>query len=197
MVPTAPAAPDPDHEGATICVVETGAPSKVAGRITAVEALWLEKPSIGDRRKIRRPIVRMIRQPPSAVPIVSAAPQTSFTQSGTVSVSRWPLASSSAAITPIDFWASLAPWPNASAADIPHCARLIGSSARGSPVAGRAVDAREGEAEAEPEERRDRERDQHPVEADRVQPIEPAEVDGADPGIGNCGADEAADQRMG
>jgi hypothetical protein len=44
----------------------------VAGRITAVEALWLAKPSIEARRKMRRPIVRMMRQPPVAVPVVSA-----------------------------------------------------------------------------------------------------------------------------
>ena len=98
--------------------------------IVAVEALWLAKPSIAARWKMRRPIVRMIRQPPIAVPRVSAAPQTSFTQSGTVSESRWPLASSSAATTPIDFCASLAPWPKDSAADIAHSAPRIGVRTR-------------------------------------------------------------------
>ena len=42
---------------------------------------------------MRRPIVRMIRQPPIEVPSVRAPPQASLTQSGTERVSRWPLAS--------------------------------------------------------------------------------------------------------
>ena len=52
---------------------------------------------------MRRPTVAMIRQPPSAVPAVSAAAQASFAHVGAASVSIRASASSSAAITPIDF----------------------------------------------------------------------------------------------
>ena len=55
-------------------MVDTGAPDERRRRGSrAVEAVWLAKASTGGRRKIRRPIVRTIRQPPSAVPSVSAA----------------------------------------------------------------------------------------------------------------------------
>ena len=94
--------------------------------MTAVEALWLAKPPIGASRKMRRPIVLTIRQPPSNVPTVRVAPQASFTHSGTVNVSRCPEASRSAAITPIPFCASFAPWLRDSAALIAHSAPRIG-----------------------------------------------------------------------
>ena len=56
--------------------------------MTAVDAAWLENPSSGASRKMRRPIVCTIRQPPSDVPTVSARPQASIAQSGTANVSR-------------------------------------------------------------------------------------------------------------
>ena len=101
--------PTPTTEETTTWVVETGAPRYEAGRMTAVEPVWLARLSSGARCKIPRPTVRMIRQPPSAVPSVIAAPQPTFAQSGTSSVCTLPAASSSAAITPIDFCPSLAP----------------------------------------------------------------------------------------
>ena len=79
---------------------------------------------------MRRPTVRMIRHPPSAVPTVRPAAQAIFAHVGAASVSIRPSASSSAAITPTDFWASLAPWLKASAADIPHCPALTGARQR-------------------------------------------------------------------
>jgi hypothetical protein len=79
---------------------------------------------------IRRPIVRTIRHPPSDVPSVMATPQATFVQSGTVKVSSLPEATSNAAITPIDFCASFAPWLNESAPDIPHSAPRIGPCTR-------------------------------------------------------------------
>ena len=77
--------------------------------MTAVEPVWLARLSIGARWKIPRPTVRTIRQPPSAVPSVIAAPQPTFAHSGTSNVCNLPAASNSAAITPIDFCPSLAP----------------------------------------------------------------------------------------
>ena len=68
-----------------------------------------------------RPTVRMIRHPPTAVPAVSAAAHTNVTHVGAASVLICPAARSSAAITPTAFWASLAPWLNASAAAVAHC----------------------------------------------------------------------------
>ena len=65
---------------------------------------------------MRRPTVRMIRHPPSAVPAVSATRRsTTYPRGRATSESISPAASSSAAITPTDFWASLAPWLKASA----------------------------------------------------------------------------------
>ena len=49
-----------------------------------MEAVWLASPSSFERWKMRPPIVRTMRQPPIDVPSVSAAPQLSLTQSGTV-----------------------------------------------------------------------------------------------------------------
>src|SRR4029077_10576541 len=78
--------PTPTTEETTTWVVETGAPRYEAGRMTAVEPVWLAKPSIGARWKTPRPTVRTIRHPPSAVPSVIAAPQATFAQSGTSNV---------------------------------------------------------------------------------------------------------------
>ncbi len=58
----------------------------------------------------------MIRHPPNVVPAVSAIAQATIAHSGAASVVILPSASSSAAMTPTDFCASLAPWLNASAA---------------------------------------------------------------------------------
>ena len=79
---------------------------------------------------MRRPTVRMIRHPPSAVPAVSATAQATVAQVGAERLAIRPSASSSAATTPTDFWASLAPWLKASAADITHSPPTTGRSQR-------------------------------------------------------------------
>ena len=113
--------PIPTTEEATTWVVEAGAPASDEARITAVEAVWLARPSIGWIRYMPRPTVRMMRQPPSVVPAVSASAQATVTHRGGLpSESMSPLAKSSAATTPIDFCASLAPWLNARPADVTH-----------------------------------------------------------------------------
>ena len=43
-------APAPTTEDATTCAVETGAPANALPRMTAVDALWLAKASIGEKR---------------------------------------------------------------------------------------------------------------------------------------------------
>ena len=103
MAPAARPTPTPTTDDATTCVVDTGAPTYDEARITTVEAVWLENPSIGCRWKMRRPIVRTILHPPMAVPSVSVAPEATLTQSGTESVSSRPPATRSAAVTPIAF----------------------------------------------------------------------------------------------
>ena len=75
---------------------------------------------------MRRPTVLTMLQPPSAVPVVSASAHATVAQSGALSESIRPSATSRAAMTPTAFWASLAPWLNASAADIAHCAPRAG-----------------------------------------------------------------------
>ena len=61
-----------------------------------------------------------MRQPPRPVPAVSAAEQATITQVGAERESIRPSASRSAAITPTDFCASLAPWLKESAAEVTH-----------------------------------------------------------------------------
>ena len=120
--------------------------------------------------------VRMIRHPPSAVPAVSAAAHATITQVGADSESIRPSASSSAAITPTDFCASLAPWLKASAADVTHCPARTGRASAGSARA-RPAGGRGSRAERQPaEHRRDRERDQGPEDADRMQPSMPPQL---------------------
>jgi hypothetical protein len=81
-------------------VVLAGAPTTVAARITAAELVWLTRPSTGRMRKMRRPMVLTIRQPPIAVPRVSATAQARIAQTGAESDWVVPLASSSTASTP-------------------------------------------------------------------------------------------------
>ena len=102
-------APMPTTDEATTWVVLTGAPTSDAPRMTAVDDVWLVKESRGVRPKIRCPMVRTMRHPPSAVPSVSAAPVTILAHSGTVSSLVSPVASRSTAMTPIAFCASLPP----------------------------------------------------------------------------------------
>ena len=113
--------PTPSTDDATTCVVETGAPTNDAPRITPAEAAWLATASIGWMRKIRRPTVLMMppaaqrRCQPSAPARRRWAPS-----AGDAALSDRPSATHSAAMMPTDFCASLAPWLNASAADSAH-----------------------------------------------------------------------------
>ena len=152
-------------------------------------APWPATPSSGCSRTIPRPIVRTIRQPPSAVPSVSAAAHATAAHVGEPSVVARPSATSSAAITPTDFCASLAPWPNASAAEVAHSPPRTGPRQRR--VARRPArrSARiAAEAGDRAEHRRERERDEHHGDG----------VPGDDPGSAgdHARADQSADQRV-
>ena len=67
-----------------------------------------------------RPTFLTIRQPPIAVPAVSAAAHPSTAQVGALGLAIRPSATSRAASSPTAYCASLAPWLNASPADITH-----------------------------------------------------------------------------
>ncbi len=101
---------------------------------------------------MRRPTVRMIRHPPSVVPSVRAIAERATAQVGAESVSMLPSASSSAAITPTVFWASLAPWLKASAADIAHSPPWTGPRQRRVPR--RPASREPADHEQAPEQRR-------------------------------------------
>ena len=67
--------PIPTTDEETTWVVLTGAPTSDAARITVADVVWLMSPSRLRSGKMRRPMVRTIAQPPSAVPTVSATAQ--------------------------------------------------------------------------------------------------------------------------
>ena len=109
-------APTPMMLEEITCVVLTGARSQVATRITIVAEVSAAKPLIGRILMMRWPIVRMMRQPPEAVPKAIAVAHAIMTQVGTwrsgVLASGWRLAAKAAraiVMTPIDFCASLEP----------------------------------------------------------------------------------------
>src|SRR5436190_13291085 len=124
---------------------------------------------------MRRPTVRMIRHPPSAVPAVSATEQATVVQVGAESVWIRPSARSNAAMMPTDFCASLAPWLNARAAEVTHWLRRTGSTQRR--VARRPArrsDRITISAPSAPRVRGDGERDQRAEHADRMDAVEAA-----------------------
>ena len=61
----------------------------------------------------RWPIVRMIRQPPTAVPADRAVADTTMTQVGTVTSGMTPAEKRARVMMPIVFWASFEPWAKA------------------------------------------------------------------------------------
>ena len=111
-------------------MVLTGAPMRDAPKRTAVDPVWLARASSGRSRAIPLPIVRMIGQPPSMVPAVSAAPQASSAQNGDARCEVSPAARSKAATIPIDFCTSFAPCVNARPPDIVHCPARTGPRTR-------------------------------------------------------------------
>ncbi len=86
------AAPTPMIEAEILCVVETGIPLQVAAKITRAELVSAAKPLIGCSLTMRWPRVRMIRQPPAAVPAAMVMAQSTLIQ---VAISSfWPGAGS-------------------------------------------------------------------------------------------------------
>ena len=144
-----------------------------------------------------RPSARSASRPASCR-AVSAAAQASSPRRAPTSVSISPPASSSAAITPIDFCASLAPWLNASAADIAHSPaadrRVPAPASRGVPrrrsarISSSAASAPSSGETASADERADH--------ADRMPALEPAPVDRLDAALDERRSDEAADERV-
>jgi hypothetical protein len=130
MAATAAADPDPDPEDDTTWVVLAGAPTSEAAISTAAELVWLTRPSTGRMRKMRRPMVRTIRQPPRAVPRVRVAAQAMVAHTGADSDWMVPWASRTTASSPTAFWASLPPWLRASHPEVTHWALATGRLAR-------------------------------------------------------------------
>src|SRR5688500_13391994 len=117
-------APTPITAEVIVWVVEIGA-SKTYAVVYSTDAATdsAAKPRAGPRWMIRRPRVRMIRQPPDQVPREIAAAAEKITQSGRSSPwETYPPVSSARKMTPIVFWASWRPWPRAIAAAEPVCA---------------------------------------------------------------------------
>ena len=195
--------PTPTIEEATTCVVETGAPIAEAARSTRGRgALASAKPSIGRRRKIRRPIVRTIRQPPSAVPDRQrrAADQL-HPESARVSVCRRGRRRAAAPRSRPS--TSGRRWRRGRTPALPTSPTARARSARRQrarrPAPGRRRSPRMARSpRATPSDGEIARRDQH---TERRRPgasrSSPPQVDGADaPHRRSAGADEAADQRV-
>src|ERR687893_541838 len=97
-------APTPITDEVMMCVVETGtAYAYAVVSMTELATVWAVKPFAGVSWMIRRPSVRMIRQPPAYVPNAIAVAAASTTHSGTRNESRRPDVTSARVITPIVF----------------------------------------------------------------------------------------------
>ena len=92
------------------CVVETGIPKCAVASSTVAAVVSAAKPWIGSSSTTRRPIVRMIRQPPTAVPREMALAAITITQTGTSTVGMTPAEKSARVTIPMVFCASLEPW---------------------------------------------------------------------------------------
>ena len=91
------------------CVVDTGIPRLAVATSTVAAVVSAAKPCAGSSSTTRRPIVRMIRQPPTAVPSEIAEAAAMMTQVGTVMSGMTPAAKSASVMMPIVFWASFEP----------------------------------------------------------------------------------------
>ena len=94
-------------------VVETGIPKCDAAKMIVAAVVSAAKPWTGSSLTTRWPIVRMIRQPPAAVPSEIAVAARRMTQSGMSAFGITPAVSSASVMMPIVFWASFEPWLNA------------------------------------------------------------------------------------
>ncbi len=147
-------------------------------------------PRAGSRWMIRRPRVRMMRQPPDQVPSEMAVAAATITQSGRLSSElTYPPVSRARKITPIVFWASWRPWPSAIAAAETVCTiRKPRLALCGLPPAEDPHDRQhQRERGGEGDDRRDEHRDDDLVE-DR------GPLDGG--ARGDRRADQAADERV-
>ena len=95
--------PTPSKEPLTTCVVLTGKCKNVAVKIVIAEFKSAANPLIVSSLKILVPIVEIIFQPPTAVPIAIAVAQQSFTQIGTSNVSMKPPLSKVNVINPFAY----------------------------------------------------------------------------------------------
>ena len=106
-----------------VCVVLTGMPKcAVPSRISAA-LVSAAKPCTGSILTMRIPNVRMMRQPPIAVPSPIATAQARMTQVGTSTVLMAPAETSASVMIPIAFCASLAPWLKAMRLEDSSCSR--------------------------------------------------------------------------
>ncbi len=104
-------APAPMMLDETTCVVDTGPPTSAAVEDDAMAEAVCEQKACTDRnRQIFDPMVLMIRQPPVAHPAAIAPAQPATTQKGISNEGKIPRMTRVMAMTPIDFWASFAPW---------------------------------------------------------------------------------------
>src|SRR5947207_11366870 len=90
-------------------VVETGTPKWLAPRMIVAAVVSAAKPWTGSSFTTRWPIVRMIRQPPTAVPALIAVAATRMIGIGISLVGMTPAAKRARVMIPIVFWASLLP----------------------------------------------------------------------------------------
>ena len=103
-------APAPMMLDETTCVVETGPPKNAAVRMTEAEAVCEQKACTDRNLQIFDPIVLIILHPPVAQPAAMAPAQPATTQKGISKEGKTPKITKLMVITPMDFWASLAPW---------------------------------------------------------------------------------------
>ena len=145
---------------------------------------------------MRRPIVRMIGQPPSVVPAVSAAPHASSAHRGDARCEVSPAATSNAATIPMDFCASFAPCVKARPPDMVHCPACTGPRASRGAACGTpppAVDDKAGQKTRDGGQRQHAHHAQHPH---RLDPLEPAPVHRTYATVDERGADQPAEQRV-
>ena len=107
--------PTPTIAPVMVWVVLTGTPSAVAVNSEMAPAVSAAKPPTGCSRVIFEPMVLTMRQPPDSVPRAMAMCAAMMTQKGIVSCPftscRYPPATSTPAMMPMVFCASLPPCP--------------------------------------------------------------------------------------